>query len=161
MRHVLSTGELYRLRVQVLDASVGAGGKPAVVDEYVTTFGARTVEVAGGQLRLNGRAVRLRGFGKHEDFPVIGKVWSNPRVARRWGVGGREGRGCGWFRGGALFGVGGSLERRPLSRSIHNPTDRGRGGGGSNPRPPGRAANTTTWGWRWAWSVAARRSRTR
>ncbi len=42
-------------------------------DEYVQSFGIRTIEVKGNQLLLNGKPVYLRGFGKHEDFQVLGK----------------------------------------------------------------------------------------
>ena len=58
---------LYNVRIRLLDA---AGG---VLDEYVQRFGVRTVEVTGNRLLLNGRPVYLQGFGRHEDFPVIGK----------------------------------------------------------------------------------------
>ena len=42
-------------------------------DEYVQRFGVRTVEVRGDRLLLNGEAVYLQGFGRHEDFPLLGK----------------------------------------------------------------------------------------
>ncbi len=58
---------LYNVRIRLLDA---AGG---VLDEYVQRFGVRTVEVTGNRLLLNGRPVYLQGFGRHEDFPIIGK----------------------------------------------------------------------------------------
>ena len=48
------------------------------LDECATTFGVREVRLERGELRLNGgRVVRLRGFGKHEDFPVLGKGLSH------------------------------------------------------------------------------------
>ena len=44
-----------------------------LVDRYVLRCGVRTVEVDGQELHLNGRPVQLRGFGRHEDFPVLGR----------------------------------------------------------------------------------------
>jgi len=57
---------LYHLAVEVV-----AGG--VVVDSYRQPFGVRRVEVAGDRILLNGRPVYLKGFGRHEDFPVIGR----------------------------------------------------------------------------------------
>jgi beta-glucuronidase len=58
---------LYTAEVQLLDAS------GAVLDEYPQRFGVRTVKVEGNRVLLNGRPVYLQGFGRHEDFHVIGK----------------------------------------------------------------------------------------
>lgn len=44
-----------------------------VVDEYIQTFGIRSIKVEGNKLLLNGKKIYLRGFGKHEDFHVLGK----------------------------------------------------------------------------------------
>jgi beta-glucuronidase len=44
-----------------------------LADRYVLRCGIRTVEVSGQQLRLNGTPIELRGFGRHEDFPVLGR----------------------------------------------------------------------------------------
>lgn len=57
---------LYRATIQLL-----AGAR--VVDEYGLDFGVRSVCVDGDALLLNGRPLFLRGFGRHEDFPVIGR----------------------------------------------------------------------------------------
>ncbi len=53
-----------------------------VADEYVLQIGVRTVEVRGNELLLNGEPIFLHGFGKHEDFPILGKAWA-PAVAIR------------------------------------------------------------------------------
>lgn len=45
----------------------------ALLDEYTQRVGVRTVKVVGDRLLLNGAPVYLQGFGRHEDFPVIGK----------------------------------------------------------------------------------------
>lgn len=43
------------------------------LDEYSLSIGFREIEVCGREIRLNGKKTYLTGFGKHEDFPVIGK----------------------------------------------------------------------------------------
>jgi beta-glucuronidase len=42
-------------------------------DRYVLPVGIRTIRVEGDRLLLNGRPVYLRGFSRHEDFPVAGR----------------------------------------------------------------------------------------
>jgi beta-glucuronidase len=66
---------LYELRVELW-----RGDKR--IDEYVQTFGVRSVRMTKTQLLLNGRPVFLKGFGKHEDFHVIGKGLSCPLIVR-------------------------------------------------------------------------------
>lgn len=44
-----------------------------VVDSYSLNIGVRTIRVAGDQLLLNDQPVYLTGFGRHEDFPVVGR----------------------------------------------------------------------------------------
>jgi beta-glucuronidase len=51
-------------------------------DSYTLDVGLRTVEVHGDQLLLNGKPIKLRGFGKHEDFPVNGRGLNVPVVVR-------------------------------------------------------------------------------
>jgi beta-glucuronidase len=51
-------------------------------DEYSLPVGIRTVEVDGARLLLNGRAVRLRGFGMHEDSPLHGRGHDDSRMVR-------------------------------------------------------------------------------
>jgi len=58
---------LYVATIALVD---GAG---EVVDEYAQRFGVRTIAVAGDRLLLNGAPVYLQGFGRHEDFPIVGK----------------------------------------------------------------------------------------
>jgi beta-glucuronidase len=59
-------GYLYDLEVQLRDGA-------AVVDSYHQSVGVRTVEVRGTQFLINGEPFHFKGFGKHEDLPVIGK----------------------------------------------------------------------------------------
>jgi beta-glucuronidase len=42
-------------------------------DRYSLPIGIRTIAVDGDQLLLNGQPIYLRGFGRHEDFPVTGR----------------------------------------------------------------------------------------
>lgn len=44
-----------------------------VVDRYRLPVGMRTVRVDGTALLLNGEPVVLRGFGRHEDFAIVGR----------------------------------------------------------------------------------------
>lgn len=59
-------GYLYELTVEVLQAG-------RVVDGYRLDVGIRTVEVRGTQFLINGEPFSFKGFGRHEDLPVIGK----------------------------------------------------------------------------------------
>jgi len=58
---------LYRLRLEALDAD----GAP--IDSYEQRLGLRTVEASDDGLLLNGEPVAMRGFGRHEDFPLVGR----------------------------------------------------------------------------------------
>ncbi|MHA2186515.1 MAG: glycoside hydrolase family 2 TIM barrel-domain containing protein, partial [Promethearchaeota archaeon] len=42
-------------------------------DSYTLSIGIRTIEVKGDQILLNGEPVYLTGFGRHEDFPIVGR----------------------------------------------------------------------------------------
>ncbi len=67
-------------RLHVLDVELRRGG--ALIDKYTLRSGIRTVEVDGDGLLLNGAPIRLRGFGRHEDFPVLGRG-THPALAAR------------------------------------------------------------------------------
>lgn len=71
----LGQPELYEAKVTLLEDGVPR-------DTYTRTFGLRTIEVTDDELLLNGKSVFLRGFGKHEDFPVLGRGLSLPLVVR-------------------------------------------------------------------------------
>jgi beta-glucuronidase len=64
-------GYLYELELQLVD------GDGAVVDSYLQSVGVRTVSVEGTRFLINGEPFYFRGFGKHEDVPVIGKGHSD------------------------------------------------------------------------------------
>lgn len=57
---------LYDLQVNIHDDST-------LLDSYTQSFGFRTVTVGKKGIILNGKEVFLKGFGKHEDFDIIGK----------------------------------------------------------------------------------------
>ncbi len=61
-----ATPNLYDLNVELVQGGV-------VVDSYSLKIGIRTVKVKGDQLLLNDQPVYLAGFGRHEDFPVVGR----------------------------------------------------------------------------------------
>lgn len=47
------------------------------VDCYELTYGIRKVEIKENAIFINGKKVFLKGFGKHEDFYIIGKGFSH------------------------------------------------------------------------------------
>ncbi len=61
------------------DLQVELHQEQAVVDSYNLSVGIRTICVEGDQLLLNGQPIVLKGFGRHEDFPVNGRGL-NPAV---------------------------------------------------------------------------------
>lgn len=58
---------LYKLKVMLKDEH------DSIIDEYTEEFGIRTVEIKDNAVFINGKNFYFKGFGKHEDFPVIGK----------------------------------------------------------------------------------------
>jgi beta-glucuronidase len=67
---------LYAACVRLRDAS----GKEC--DRYVEHFGFREITIEKGTLLLNGKPLYLAGFGKHEDFPVVGRGQFRPGYIR-------------------------------------------------------------------------------
>ncbi|TKJ47694.1 beta-glucuronidase [Candidatus Aerophobetes bacterium Ae_b3a] len=79
-------GNLAKGRLVVEDASFWSPENPyfyeltvelcsskGIIDRYSLSIGIRTIEVRGNKLHLNKKAIFLKGFGKHEDFPIIGR----------------------------------------------------------------------------------------
>lgn len=62
---------LYTLRTELLKS-----GK--VVDSYECRIGIRTIRISGTDILLNGKPIVLRGFGKHEDYPIFGRGVAMP-----------------------------------------------------------------------------------
>lgn len=71
----IGRGELYGLKVTTKT-------QDGQEDCYEQTFGIRTVEVKGDAFLLNGKPVFFKGFGKHEDFPIVGKGLCEPVIVR-------------------------------------------------------------------------------
>jgi len=69
------TPALYTLTVEQLEAG-------SVVDRYTLPVGIRTVAVDGEALLLNGKPLYLKGFGRHEDFPVVGRGLLPPVIVK-------------------------------------------------------------------------------
>jgi len=67
---------LYDMRVQARD------GSHRVSDATVLRTGLREISVDAEGLRINGERFYFRGFGKHEDFPIIGKGLNLPLLVR-------------------------------------------------------------------------------
>lgn len=57
---------LYNVKVDLYQGS-------KVVDSYSLSTGVRTIATDGSSILLNGKAIQLRGFGKHEDYPIFGR----------------------------------------------------------------------------------------
>ncbi len=57
---------LYTCRVELVSAG-------QVFDHYSLPVGIRTISVEGNSLLLNGKPVYLKGFDRHEDFPITGR----------------------------------------------------------------------------------------
>ncbi len=59
-------GYLYELELQLVQGDT-------VLDSYTQSVGVRTVKVDGIKFLINGEPFSFKGFGRHEDLPVIGK----------------------------------------------------------------------------------------
>ena len=66
---------LYQLEVTLGDAG-------QTLDRYTLEIGIRTIGVQGDKLLLNGKPILLKGFGKHEDFPVHGRGLNMPLIVK-------------------------------------------------------------------------------
>ena len=55
-------------------------------DRYRLPVGIRTFRVDGDALLLNDRPVYLKGFGRHEDFPVAGRGLFPPVVVKDYAL---------------------------------------------------------------------------
>jgi len=60
------TPNLYQLTIEL-------GREGQRFDRYTLLVGIRTVRIDGDRLLLNGQPSYLKGFGRHEDFPVVGR----------------------------------------------------------------------------------------
>lgn len=69
---------LYKVSVSISDASV--------IDTYELETGVRTISTNDKQILLNGKPVFLKGFGKHEDFPIFGRATANPVIIKDYSL---------------------------------------------------------------------------
>lgn len=60
---------LYRIVLEIRDGDM-------VLDSYVDRIGICTIAIEGTRILVNGKPVYLKGYGKHEDFEVIGRGFS-------------------------------------------------------------------------------------
>lgn len=58
---------LYTIEIDISDGE-------RLIDRYTDRIGIRTVEVRGARILINGEPVYLKGFGRHEDFEVLGRA---------------------------------------------------------------------------------------
>ncbi|CAJ2230992.1 beta-glucuronidase [Companilactobacillus paralimentarius] len=66
---------LYTIRISLVKNN-------EVVDQYENKLGIRTVQVKDSRILINGEPVYLKGFGKHEDFDILGKSFNWSIVKR-------------------------------------------------------------------------------
>ncbi len=66
---------LYTIEIDLLDGE-------SLLDRYSDRIGIRTVKIEGSRILINGKPVYLKGYGKHEDFEVIGRA-PNGAVLKR------------------------------------------------------------------------------
>ena len=70
---------LYDLKVDIMD-------KQTILDHYELPVGIRTISVNEKSILLNGKPVFLKGFGKHEDFPIFGRGVANPVIIKDYAL---------------------------------------------------------------------------
>jgi beta-glucuronidase len=56
------------------------------VDRYTINTGVRTITANNRQILLNGKPVFLKGFGKHEDFPIFGRGAAYPVMVKDYAL---------------------------------------------------------------------------
>lgn len=70
---------LYRLTVSLLD-------EEQPVDRYRLDVGIRTIAVSNDAILLNGQRILLKGFGRHEDFPISGRGLNLPLMVKDYSL---------------------------------------------------------------------------
>ncbi|WP_334352661.1 beta-glucuronidase [Companilactobacillus sp. HBUAS56257] len=56
--------------------------KNIIIDQYESKIGLRTVQIKNDKICINDKPVYLKGFGKHEDFDILGKSFNWSIVKR-------------------------------------------------------------------------------
>ncbi len=64
------------------DLKIELANEKNIIDEYTLPIGIREIVISGNKLLLNGKEIYLKGFGKHEDFSVIGKGLFLPLIVK-------------------------------------------------------------------------------
>ncbi len=67
-----------------VDITIGDG--KSTFDHYSLETGVRTISANNKQILLNGKPVFLKGFGKHEDFPIFGRGTANPVIVKDYAL---------------------------------------------------------------------------
>lgn len=57
-------------------------GDGAIKDRYALESGVRTIATDDKHILLNGKPIFLKGFGKHEDFPIFGRGSAYPVIVK-------------------------------------------------------------------------------
>jgi beta-glucuronidase len=70
---------LYIVDITISDAKT-------TLDHYSIETGVRTISANNKQILLNGKPVFLKGFGKHEDFPIFGRGTANPVIVKDYAL---------------------------------------------------------------------------
>lgn len=70
---------LYQLKIQIIE-------NEDVIDEYFLKIGIREIKIEGNKLLINNEEVYLTGFGKHEDFWIIGKGLFIPLLVKDFSI---------------------------------------------------------------------------
>ncbi|QHW00429.1 beta-glucuronidase [Spirosoma endbachense] len=65
---------------------VNIGDTKTTLDHYTLETGVRTISANDKQLLLNGKPIFLKGFGKHEDFPIFGRGTANPVIVKDYSL---------------------------------------------------------------------------
>jgi beta-glucuronidase len=70
---------LYNVDITLSDAK-------GTTDHYTIETGVRTISNNNKQILLNGKPIFLKGFGKHEDFPIFGRGTANPVIVKDYAL---------------------------------------------------------------------------
>lgn len=68
------------------EVTVYLGSKKSPLDVYSLETGVRTIKVTSTQVLLNGEPILLKGFGKHEDFPIYGRATTLPVMVKDYSL---------------------------------------------------------------------------
>ncbi len=71
----IGDGYLYTFVIMIRDGD-------QIIDKYAGKLGVRTIAIERNEILLNGKPIYLKGYGKHEDFEVMGRTF-NYSVAKR------------------------------------------------------------------------------